>query len=78
MADSSVDTKDFPRNNRSEAQIVKNVCHPFPGHRRPVLPSAFVIEAVYHCEVPAFVVSAEEDQVFWVHDFNGKKEKDGF
>ena len=52
--------KHLPVHNGRERQVVKNLAAPAPNVRRAILPLAFVEKTVDLCDLPRFVVAADE------------------
>lgn len=60
----------------AHGQAVEAVGEGFP-ESDVVTSLAFIVKSIYAVDGCAFVVPAEEKEVFWVFDFVGEKEADG-
>jgi hypothetical protein len=59
-------------NNGSTGKTVKGVAECFPNFDT-VAATAFVIKAIYAINSRCFMVSPQNEEVFWILDFVGEK-----
>ena len=62
----------------AKRKVVEDLTTPSPDVTAPVLPLAFVIEAVHLRDLSRLVVAAYEGHAFGVADFEGEKKEEGF
>mmetsp|Transcript_33716 Transcript_33716/g.62322 ORF Transcript_33716/g.62322 Transcript_33716/m.62322 type:complete len:84 (+) Transcript_33716:563-814(+) len=64
---------DFVINDSTARKTIESVTEVFPQLDREA-PATFVVKSIYAIDTRAFVVSAENEEVFWVLNFVSKKE----
>lgn len=77
-AKATMDAKYSSVDNGSQSKIVEDLATPPPNVTTAIFALAFVVKAVYLCDLSGFVVSANESHTFWVSDFEGKEKEKSF
>ena len=62
---------------RSQRQIVKEVCEVLPDVSVPVFPQALVVEAVHLGDLPGLVVPSDQGDPVWVPDLGDYRGSEG-